>query len=200
MGKLTAARQSAASMLKDSREIRSQCNKTWNLAPKAPMYTRIAKTKDGKTASKNGKKIIRTKRLINNHAYKIAASGAAGYVSSVLKREGDTFRVATSPESKRCPWLPSISKGAMAVLEAFLCAYAQEGTRNAVSVRKGLGAQKRLNGKLMKIGFDRADQAIFGGSMPAPRATLVSKADKKTKKDEDKKEDGDYSPPEADPE
>ena len=200
MGKMTAARLSASSMLKDSREIRNQCNKTWNLAPKAPMYTRVAKSKDGKAASKGGKKVVRTKRLINNHAYKIAASGAAGYVSSVLKREGDTFRVSTNAESKRCPWLPSVSKGAIAVLEAFLCAYAQEATRNAVSIRKGIADTKRLNGKLMKLGYDRADAAIFGASMPAPRMTLVTKEVKKVKKDEEKKEDGDYAPPEAEAE
>lgn len=181
-------------MLKDAREIRNQCNKTWNVANKAPMYTRVAKSKDGKKA---GKKIVRTKRLINNHAYKIAASGAAAYVSSVLKREGDIFRVATNPESKRCPWLPSVSKGAIAVLEAFLCAYSQEATRNAVSVRKGIMGSKRLNGKLMKLGYDRADEAIFGASMPAPRSVLITKPDKKIKKGDEKKEDGDYNPPEA---
>jgi len=195
MVKTSASRQSAASMLKDAREIRNQCNKTWNIANKAPMYTRVSKPKDG--AGKKGKKVVRTKRLINNHAYKIAASGAAAYVSSVLKREGDIFRVATNPESKRCPWLPSVSKGAIAVLEAFLCAYSQEATRNAVSVRKGVVGSKRLNGKLMKFGYDRADEAIFGASMPAPRTVLITKPEKKTKKGEEKKEDGDYNPPEA---
>jgi len=200
MGHISAARQSAATMLKDSREIRNQCNKTWNIANKAPMYTRISKPKDGSKGAKTGKKVVRTKRLINNHAYKIAASGAAAYTSSVLKREGDTFRVSTTPESKRCPWLPSINKGAISVLEAFLCAYAQEATRNAVSIRKGLIGSKRLNGKLMKIGYERADAAIFGGSMPAPRTVIIAKPEKKSKKGDEKKEDGDYNPPEAEAE
>ena len=128
-------------------------------------------------------------------------------MNSVMQREAGAFRTTIGTESKRVPWLPSVSKGAIALIEQFLCAYAQEATRHAVTVRQGLGRTdgngkhvplcKRLNGKLMKLGYDRADAAIFGSSMPAPRMTLVTKPLEKPKKGEEKKEDGDYSPPEA---
>lgn len=184
MVKRSAHRNSAFAVMTAAKKIKATCNKTWNLAPKAPMFTRKTKTTAGK------KKLVRTKRLINGHAYKICASGAAGYVNAVMQRESNAFRTTIGTESKRTPWLPTISKGAIALIEQFLCAYAQEGTRNAVSIRQGLGRKnqadervdlfKRLNGKLMKFGFDTADASIFRSAMPAPRALMVCKVDKKT--------------------
>ena len=95
------------------------------------------------------------------------------------------------------PWLPAVSKGAIALIEQFLCAYSQEATRHAVSVRVGVTDAKRLNGRFLKMGYDQADQDIFGAAMPAPRNVIVCKPDSKTKKGE-KKEDGDFqAPPEA---
>lgn len=205
MVKPSAHRQSASSVMKAAKTLKTQCNKTWNLAPKAPMFTRKSKTVAGK------KKVVRTKRLIGGHAYKICASGAAGWVNSVMQREASAFRTSIGAESKRVPWLPSVGRGAIALIEQFLCAYAQEATRHAVTVRQGLGRTDkdgkhfdmctRLNGKLMKLGYDQADAAIFGGSMPVPRMTVVCKPDKKpvVKKGEKGKEqeDGDYEAPEA---
>ena len=207
MAKASAHRQSATAVMKAAKTLRTQCNKTWNLAPKAPMFTRKSKTVAGK------KKVVRTKRLIGGHAYKICASGAAGWVNAVMQREASAFRTSIQFESKRVPWLPSISKGAIALIEQFLCAYAQQATRHAVSVRVGLGRTNkangewipmctRLNAKLMKLGYDAADAGIFGSAMPVPRATLVCKPDKKVaakdKGDKSKDgEDGDYEAPEA---
>jgi hypothetical protein len=208
MGKPTAHRLSAMAVINASKTLRKATNQTWNLAPKAPMFTRKSKSVAGK------KKVVRTKRLIGGHAYKIVASGAAGYAQAVLKREAAAFRQTIGEESKRVPWLPSIGKGAIAVLEQFLCAYAQEATRHAVSVRVGLGHTDkksgefkplftRLNGKLMKMGYDQADAQVFATTMPAPRTLMVCKPLKKVvaKKGESKSndaEDGDYQAPEAD--
>ena len=204
MPKLTADRQSAASLLRAAKDIKKATNATWNLAPKAPMFTRKTKTQSGK------KKVVRTKRVIGTHAFRIAASGAASYASAVLQRESNALRVPMSDVSKRCPWLPSVTKGAIAVLESFLTAYAQEATRHAVSIKTGLGGvsnktmqheplYKRLNGKLMKMGYEAADQAIFGTCMPAPSVVTVCKLPKKIKKGDEKeeKEEKDYAPPEA---
>ena len=208
MGKPTAHRLSAMAVINASKTLRKATNQTWNLAPKAPMFTRKSKSVAGK------KKVVRTKRLIGGHAYKIVASGAAGWAQAVLKREAAAFRQNIGEESKRVPWLPSVGKGAIAVLEQFLCAYAQEATRHAVSVRVGLGHMDkksgefkplftRLNGKLMKMGYDQADAQVFGTTMPAPRTLMVCKPLKKVvaKKGESKSkdaEDGDYEAPEAD--
>ena len=205
MVKPSAHRQSATAVMKAAKTLKTQCNKTWNLAPKAPMFTRKSKTVAGK------KKVVRTKRLIGGHAYKICASGAAGWVNSIMQREAGAFRTTIGAESKRVPWLPSIGKGAIALIEQFLCAYAQEATRHAVSVRQGLGRVDkasgkhidlctRLNGKLMKLGYDTADAAVFGSAMPVPRAMVVCKPDKKVAKKGGKgkeAEDGDYEAPEA---
>jgi len=200
---VSAHRQSAQAVLKGVKTLRTATNKTWNLAPKAPMFTRKSKNDKGK------KKVVRTKRLIGGHSWKILASGAAAYANAVLQREAAALRVQIGTESKRVPWLPSVSKGAIALCEQFMCAYAQEATRNAVDVRVGLGKVnksgehidyfKRLNGKCMKIGYDQADECVFGASMLAPRTMVICKPEKKKdgKKGEDK-EGEDYQPPQAD--
>jgi len=202
----SAHRQSALAVMKGAKVLKKSTNDTWKLAPKAPMFTRKTKSVAGK------KKVVRTKRLIGGHAYKIAASGAANFVAAVLKREAGVLRAPIGEESKRVPWLPSVSKGAIALLEQFLCAYAQTATRHAVTVRQGLGGTDktgkpkplfvRLNGKCMKVGYDQADSEVFGSCMPAPRQVLICKAPKKAVKKDGKDkpaaEDGDYEPPEAD--
>ena len=209
MGKPTAHRLSAISMAKGAKKLKKATNDTWKLAPKAPMFTRKSKNVEGK------KKVVRTKRLIGGHTFKILASGGAAYAQSVLSREAKVFRVDIPCESKRSPLLPSVSPGAVAVLEQFVCAYAQQATRHAISVRQGLGHTgkdgvhlplfKRLNGKLMKLGYDQADAEIFSSSMPVPRTLIVCKPTiKKKGKDgklvveEDQDYQGDVEPPDAD--
>ena len=192
-----AAQSVKLQTLKSARIIRAATNQTWNLANKAPMYTRKTIGK-AKTTAK-GNKVVRTKRLINGHAYKIAASGAAAYATAVMKREGESFRVPVNNESKRCPWQVSITKGAIAVLEGFLCAYTQEATRHAVSIKTGLGTHQRLNGKLMKLGYELADANVFGSATPCARNLIVCKPPKKASgKEKGKKtEEEDFAPPEA---
>jgi hypothetical protein len=174
------------------------------------MFTRKSKPTstttgpDGKTIKK--KKIVRTNRLIGGHAYQVVASGAASYANAVMQREAGILRQSIDKEKKRMPWLPRPTKGAIALIEQFLCAYAQEGTRHAVSIRTGLNTGKRLNEKLMRMGFDEADEAIFGGAMLVPRCPIVLKLPskkaapkggaEKSKQQED--EDADYEPPQAD--
>ena len=201
----SAHRQSALAVMKGAKSLKKATNDTWKLAPKAPMFTRKSKSVAGT------KKVVRTKRLIGGHAYKIAASGAANFVSEVLKREAKAMRTSIGEESKRVPWLPSVGKGAIALLEQFLCAYAQTATRHAVTVRVGLGSKdkktgevkplfKRLNGKCMKLGYDEADAEIFGSCMPAPREMLICKAPKKAaskKNDKEHGDEADYEPPQA---
>lgn len=208
--KQNAHRASANAIASSARAIKKAVNTTWRLAPKAPMFTR----KSGKTVA-GKKKVVRTKRLISGHAFKIHASGGAAYANAVFQSEAAAYRLNVGRESKRVPWLPSVSPGAAAILEQFLCAYAQTATQNAMNIRLGLGSHKRLNGKLMKLGFDEADAVIFGSSMPVPRATLVCtplpKKRSNGKKDGENGrseggaeggavEDGDYEAPDADDE
>lgn len=188
--KPSAHRQSALAISQGARKLKKVCNDTWRLAPKAPMFTRTPKQSIDKDGKK--KKVVRTKRLIGGHAYKIVASGGAAYAAAVMKREADVFRETIKTESSRNPWLPGMGPGAVAIFEQFLCAYAQEATQNAVTIRQGLGASdkagvhqplfKRLNGKLMAAGFDMADANIFGAAMPTPRKILVSKAETRSAK------------------
>lgn len=148
--------------------------KTWGVAKKCPMFTK--RSIDKKTGKK---KTVRTNRLINNHAYKIVGSGAAQWVQAVLQREGKAFRVSPETEVSQAPFLPTFSPGAIALFEQFLCAYAQDATRNAVSIRDGLNTCKRLNGGMMKLGYKATNERVFQSCMPVPRNIMICKPSNK---------------------
>ena len=187
--------KSANAAISGIKTLKSVTNKTWNSANKAPMFTKKS------TDKKTGKKVtIRTKRLINSHAYAVLASGAAGWLQSVLQREAKAFRTQVDNESVQAPWLPRFSKGAKALLEQWLCAYAQDATRNAVSIREGLKTTKRLNGSLMKLGFAQTNENVFQRTLPVPRNLMICDKPKKTVNKDGKKviaEDGDAKEPTA---
>jgi hypothetical protein len=186
MPKYSSSRQSAYNLIKSAKEIKGLMRKTWDNASKCPMF--VKKTKDPGIGKK---KIVRTNRLISNHAYKVAASGAAAYVQSVLNSDAQSYRLTIpNDEAKRYPSLPSLSKGAINMIEGFLCAYAQEATSNASEIRKALESSQRLNAKLVALGFDAADAAIFGATTLVPRAVYVSPMKKRVVKDADKSRDG----------
>ncbi len=195
--KVSAHRASANAIANGAREIKKATNKVWRLAPKCPMFTRKPKP-----TAKGEKKVVRTKRLISNHAYKILASGAAAHASAIFQNEAKAYRINIDSESKRAPWLPSVAPGAVAILEQFVCAYAQTATQHAMDIRVGLNSHKRLSGKLMKLGFDQADSDIFGSTMPVAKtqiicAPVVKKRAKSKEGEKHEDEDDDYNPPDA---
>lgn len=186
---LNAPQKSVYSTIQGVKGVGKMAKQTWALAKHCPMFTK--KLIDKKTGKKS---VIRTKRLINSHAYRVVASGAAQWVQTVLQRESKAFRVAHQAESQQAPLLPSFSPGAIALFEQFLCAYAQDATSNAVFIRDGLNTHKRLNAGLMKLGFNQTNERVFQSCMPAPRNLMVCKASKKVVGKDGKKkaeEDGD---------
>lgn len=188
--KATATRNSCLELLKASKTLRKSTNQTWNLAPKAAMFIKKAKTVDGK------KKTTRTKRLIGNHAYRVCASGAALYVDSVLQREARVLRAEIGTESRRAPWLPSFSKGAVLLLEQFLAAYTQTAAQHAADLRKGLGGATRISGKMMRFGLEVAHEKVFNSAF-TPMQTIVCKppAKKAAKKGGGAEAEDEYEPP-----
>lgn len=192
-GKMKPYQKSVFSTLHGVKAIARITKKTWSLAKKCPMYTK--RTVDKKTGKKA---TIRTNRLINSHAWKVAASGSAQWAHAVLTRESKAFRINHEGESQQAPFLPSFSPGAIAIFEQFLCAYAQDATRNAVSIRDGLNTHKRLNAGLMKLGFAQTNERVFQSCMPVPRNLVICKPPKKVVGKDGKKtneEDGDSKAP-----
>tara|TARA_B100000575_G_scaffold115662_1_gene91973 strand:- start:936 stop:1595 length:660 start_codon:yes stop_codon:yes gene_type:complete len=214
---VAAHKRSGERLSTTSRQLRRKENDVWRIARKAPMFLKRSfevkevVTKQGKTREKTGKVVYkRSQRLINSHAYLVLMSGAANYAASVVKATAATFRENVQDEN-RSPWLPGISPGAAAVLEQFLCAYTQEATYKATQVRKSLGTSKRLSDKLMSLGFDAANEAIFDAASLAPRAIAMAPALRvvkgKVAKDEtyeppadEEGEEEEEAPPEADEE
>ena len=207
MGK--AEKEGAKRLFRASQDVRQAMKKTWNLAPKAPMFTRKS------NPAKPGKReVTRTNRLIGSHAFKIIASGAAQHAARVIAHEANALRVDVGTESSRCPWLTRFSRGACSMMTGFACAYAQEALRNSENIRKGLGSwktkpdgskvfvgQKRLNGKLMKMGYDAADESIFYSCTLVPRHPVICKLENKvsgknrSEKDGQNNPDAEYEPP-----
>lgn len=200
-----ATRQSAVNLLKGARSIAKKINETWQIGPKARMFTRKPDPNkkyfrtDKKTGEKVEYKVVRTNRLISGHAYKIALSGAALNAGAVLNHEGGAYNFAFEGEKSRAPWLPAMTSGAALMLEQFLCAYAQEATAHAGAAREVLNTvfpqgkeskctQKRLSRNTMKLAFDAVDARVFGASSPATRS-IVCKAPRKAKKEKSEADD-----------
>ncbi len=172
-----------------SQTIRKKENDVWRVARKAPMFMKasLVKEDNGKGGVKTKTVYKRSQRLINSHAYKVNMSGAANNAASVLKNTAAVFRESFQDEG-RSPWLPNINPGACAALEQFLCAYVATGVHNAMQIRKQLNSSKQLGERLMNMGFDAANETIFGPTCLAPRAITMAATLKvvKGKKEEDK--------------
>jgi hypothetical protein len=115
---LNAVRKSPASIISNTKNARKFYDKTWSIAARAPMFCKISKKSN---TMGNTKHTYRTTRLIGSHAYNIAASGAALNASRIAEGDCKRLRLDFEHESRRTPWLPSVSKGAGMVLEQFLC-------------------------------------------------------------------------------
>jgi len=174
MGKPDAAARNRNNMLDNGRRAQKLYNKTWNLAAKAPIFCKTTKVlggPEGKTAIKK----YRTARLINTHAYNIAASGAGLYASRVLANDCEAVRLGAVKENARVPWAPTVSKGARMVIEQFLCALAQEAAYKAHSVKQGASpGAVRLNKMHMRIGWDATLAAVFAGDALVPQTVVVA--------------------------
>lgn len=175
MVKLSATRQSAKNVLVDIRQTRKALNATWAVARRAPMFL-----KKPKPTAAGKKPVVRTNRLINSHAYKILASGAALNVAAATRHEAGVLRVGISGESKRAPLLPSVSAGAQHLVEDFLCAYAATALQKAVTIREGLGTSKRISPAAMRMAFEVVNEQVFRAAAPCA-GILMAKPVKKRK-------------------
>tara|TARA_Y100001970_G_C14071528_1_gene769720 strand:- start:29 stop:931 length:903 start_codon:yes stop_codon:yes gene_type:complete len=116
-------------------------------------------------------------------------------------RNGETEEYETkvyTPEASKAPILPTISKGAQILIEQVVCAYAQEAALNAIHVKEALRSAiddeelekksylKRLNGEMMKIGFNETDKRIFASVAPLDRMYVLPKLKVETKMELDK--------------
>ena len=193
----TAHQQSAQASLNAAKDIKKATNAVWGLAPKAGMFVKKPNP-DAKPrySKKSGKeiKVVRTNRLISSTAYLVAASGAAAAVNAQVAAEAKKLRIDMESEKTRVPWLPRYSKGAIALLEQFLCAYAQEAFYNAKEMQETLGTHEKVSKDMIRVGFERAHANVFGASAPgAARVAVVPSymIPKPPKKGEKEKKDAD---------
>ena len=183
-------------------KIRKKEIAVWRVARKAPMFMKKTyEMKTVKTANmgtkreKTGKVLFkRSQRLIGSQAYNVMMAGAGAYVGSVTRRRAALFREKVKDEG-RVPFVPTISPGAAAALEQMLCAYTQEAVYNAMMIRdnldKSTDKKKRLNTRMVQIGFQTANSSVFGGASLAPRSVGYAEPVKKAPKGEKPAKDDD---------
>ncbi len=168
------ARKSADNLVSTQKEAKKRCAKVWSASQGAPMFKKISRSKgpDGV------RETVRTNRLISGPAYKIALSGAAQYVSAVLREDAKIYGMKGAKTESACPWQPSLSRGAIAMLEQFLCAIGQQGNKAAVAIRKMQG-KERLSPQMVRLGFEAANKAVFASASNATENLINVPLDKK---------------------
>ena len=172
----SAHKLSALASLRAAKQVKQQTNAVWGVANKAPMFIKKP-NKDAKKRfhpkTRKEIKVVRTARLIGSQAYQVASSGAAAAVNAQFEREAKTLRVDMAKEKPKVPWLPSYSRGAIALLEQFLSAYAQEAFYCATQIQDTLKSHEKVNAEMIRIGFERAHANVFGASTPGVRNVAV---------------------------
>jgi hypothetical protein len=104
----------------------------------------------------------RRRRLVPKKVVHAACSGAAAEIYKDLMLRAQEVRLEpVKPESRTHPWLPSISKGAVSMIESFLCAYAQEAVSDAWAVSEHAIGAKRLSEETMAMGLSNVNKRIF---------------------------------------
>ena len=181
--KQPAARKAMSEAIQNARELRRMHDKIWNGASHAPMfykeYEKVSKDSKGKIVKKS--MVRRSARLINGHAFQIAAAGAASAAIREMRTDCANLGIDyTSTTSS--PFLPALAKCTKLVLEQFLAAYIQEVVLSATQGMTSIAKYKRLNGKVVKEAFHDVNQQIFNSAGPAPRTTVVVPLSKPTKK------------------
>jgi len=181
--KQSAARKAMSEAQNNARKLRRLTDKMWNEASHAPMFykesEKVTRDEKGKIIKKSI--VRRSARLVNGHAYCIAAAGAASSVVREMRLKCSNMGIDYE-STTGSPCLPMLSKGTKMVLEQFLAAYVQEAVLNAMHTMKSIGKHKRLNGKLIKGAFEEVNEQIFTAAGPAPRATIVVPLPKAAKK------------------
>lgn len=149
------------SLKKAAAAVARAIDKSWGIAPRAPMLRRPCIPDPSKT---------RRVLVIPRHAVCTMASGAANHATQTIGWECCALGLAAPLESSSQPWLPSFTSGALAQLDNFIVAYAQEALACAGIAREGCG-RKLVSSELMQMGFDRADLSalahagLIGSSM-----------------------------------
>ena len=167
--KLSSEKQAAGTLIKANARSRRMINAVWALAPKTPMFMRHSNNRDVDTGAK--KAVVN--RLVRMNAWKLMCSGSALRTRETVQKVATKLRMGSmSKESSRYPWLPGISPGAAMLLEQAVCAYVQTGVHHAATLRK-MNGSKRINSRMMTMGFDTTDEEIFSGSMLVPRRCVI---------------------------
>ena len=184
---LCAAQKSVKYTKKLYKDFGRKYNQVWSdkVAKCAPMFThkipvKLSKDEKKKLSNMNSdqvKKYMQAKekecktrhtRLISKNTFSVASGAASHAVRLALERDAARLRVTGKTEHVTAPFQCTITSGAQMLLQNWIVAYVQEAGRVAADMRMSLGNTKRLNGDLMKMGFENANERIF--SPLAPRA------------------------------
>mgnify|MGYP006178247307 CR=1 FL=1 len=174
-----ALNRSILNVLNAAYQNRTAVSKLWNTAPTCALFLKKStKTKNGKK-----KKCFRGNRALKGHTIKTFASGAAANAAVLVQNEALQLRCDVNHENKKYPLLPSVSKSAVALIEAAFIAYMQEAFENAIEIKMAVGKHKKVTQKCAQMGIDALNErvALATSFVPASVIPRITKNSKKKK-------------------
>jgi len=161
------SRRSAVFVLDANNRAARTFNKLWGVAKSAPF---LQKKISRKLPDGSIKRTTRTNHLVNSHAFRILASGAALKAAAQLKTDSDRLRIPIGTkdnpgELRTAAWLPNIGKPTQHLFEQFLSAYTQECVLNALTIKESFFKVKKhqkITRKCMELAVAQSNTSIFG--------------------------------------
>jgi hypothetical protein len=167
-----ALRRSMLNALNATHQNKKAIDKMWSVANTCPLF--IKKPKRGTAAPPKGKKrIVRANRILSNHTIKTLASGGASYASGITAAESAVMRTDTVSESPRYPMLPSVSKGAILLLESYITSLCQEAFANSVALKNAMQKHKKVTFRCAEMGIAVMNDSLSISSGVGPGVCVV---------------------------
>lgn len=174
-----ALNRAMLNVLNATYQTRGVSTKMWNVADTCPLF--LKKSVVRKAGVK--KRSYRRNGALSSHTIKTLSSGAAANAALLAQTEAETLRCSVTAEPQKYPLLPSVSKGATALIEAAFIAYMQEAFGNAVALKSAVGKHQKVTQRCAQMGVDALNERIAQATAFVP-ATVVPKipnVGKKTK-------------------
>jgi len=175
-----ALNRAMLNVLNATYQTRGVTTRMWNVADTCPLF--LKKSVVRKAGIK--KRTYRRNAALSSHTIKTLASGAAANAAVHAQAEAEALRCEVTAEPSKYPLLPSVSKGAAALIEAAFVAYMQEAFGNAVALKTAVGKHKKVTQRCAQMGADALNGRIAQATAFVPAAIVpkIPTAGKKGKK------------------
>ena len=182
-----ALKASMLNVLNANYKNRTAATRMWSTAQKCPLFLKKTLGKKHVAGAKKSKKkkiALRVNRALNGHTLKTLASGAAANAAVVALADAAQLRCDVIPENPRYPLLPSVNRGAAALIEAAFIAYMQEMFGASIALKNNIGQHKKVTARCAQMAANSVNERISQATAFVPSSVVApaGAAAKKTKK------------------